>query len=254
MSVTVDATLPPTAIARPVGRYDRAFYGGVAAAGAVTTLVGFGPTYFLRFLDGGPRVTTGGGPFTPLLHVHGALFTAWVLLFVVQTSLISARRVSVHRRVGVFGAVLAAAMIVVGPLVAIALARRGGAPPGIDPLSFLVIPLFDIVMFATFVTTALLKRRDRESHKRLMLLAYASILAAPAARLPGVMPLGPFAFYGLAFLFVIAGIVYDYASRGRLHRVYMWGAPLLAASVPLRLMLSATPAWHAFARFLIRTV
>lgn len=251
MSVVAEIAVAPVAAA-PVGKYDRVFYSGVAIAAAATVLVGFAPTYFLRLFDGGPKATISGGPFTTLVHLHGALFTAWVLLFVVQTSLVSTRRVAVHRKLGVLGAVLAGAMIVVGPIVGIAMARRGGAPPGIDALSFLAIPIFDIVMFATFVTTALLKRRDKESHKRLMLLAYASLLAAPVARLPGVLPLGPFGFYGIAFLFVAAGIVYDLASRGRLHKVYLWGAPLLAVSVPLRLMLSGTPAWHAFAQFLIR--
>lgn len=219
---------------------------------ALTAFAGFAPTYFLRFFDGGPKVTVSGGRFTTLLHLHGALFTAWVTLFIGQTALISTRRVALHRKVGVGGAVLACLMVIVGTSTAIAMARRGSAPPGIDPLSFLAIPLFDMVMFAGFVTAALLRRRDRESHKRLMLIAYASILAAPIARLPGVLPLGPLGFYGLAFLVVVAGVLYDYASRRRVHPVYWWGGGLLLASVPLRLALSGTATWQQFARFLIR--
>lgn len=252
MAVAISETHVAAAPPRPVGKYDRLFYGGIAIASAVMTVVGFGPTYYFRVLGGGPPATITGGPLSGLLHLHGVLFTAWVLLFITQTALISGRRVAVHRKLGVLGGSLAAAMIVAGVLAAIGMARRGAAPPGIDPLSFLAIPLGDMVMFAGFVTAALLRRRDKESHKRLMLLAYASILAAPAARLPGMMPLGPFAFYGVAFVVVVAGVIYDYASRRRIHSVYVWGGSLLVLSVPLRLMLSGTEAWKAFAGFLTR--
>ena len=94
---------------------------------------------------------------------------------------------------------------------------RGSAPPGSDPLAFLVVPLFDLVLFSGFIIAALVMRRQKDAHKRLMLLAYVSIIAAATARLPGMLLLGPPAFFGLALLFVIAGVVYDYASRGRVH-------------------------------------
>jgi uncharacterized membrane protein YozB (DUF420 family) len=96
-----------------------------------------------------------------------------------------------------------------------------------------------------------LMRRDREAHKRLMLLAYVSIITAAVARLPGILPLGPLVFFGLSFLFALAGIIYDRRSRGRIHRVYVWGAPILALSVPLRLALSGTWAWQSFAAWLV---
>jgi hypothetical protein len=175
-----------------------------------------------------------------------------VLLFIAQTALVASRRVAVHRRLGVAGAVLAAAMVVAGTFAAIAAAARGSAPEGADPLAFLVIPMFDMVLFATFVTTALALRRDREAHKRLMLLAYVSIVVAAVARLPGVSPLGPPAFFGLSFLFVVVAGIYDFLSRRRVHRVYMWGGALILVSVPLRLAISGTGAWRALAQLLTR--
>jgi hypothetical protein len=232
------------------GRHDRLFYGAMSAVMALAVFAGFAPTYYFRFLSGGPTATLSGGPFTTLVHVHGALFTSWVLLFIVQTALISTRRVAVHRRLGVAGAVLAAAMIVAGTSVALATAARGSAPVGMDALGFLAIPLFDMVLFAGFITAALTLRRDKESHKRLMLLAYISIIVAALARLPGVLPLGPPAFFGLALLFVVAGAVYDYRSRGRVHKVYWIGGTILVASIPLRLAIAASAAWHSFARML----
>jgi hypothetical protein len=97
-------------------------------------------------------------------------------------------------------------------------------------------------------------RRNKEAHKRLMLLAYISLMAAATARLPGVLPLGPLGFFGLAFLFLLAGIIYDLASRRRIHPVYIWGGALLVASVPLRLMVSGTHTWRTIAEFLVRHV
>jgi hypothetical protein len=239
---------------RQAGAYDRLFYGGMALALGLTVLAGFASTYYLRFFAGGPRATLTGGPFTALVHVHGALFTAWVLLFIVQTALVASRRVAVHRRLGVAGAALASAMVVAGTLIAIATAARGSAPMGVDPLAFLAIPLFDMVLFATFVTAALMLRRDREAHKRLMLLAYVSIVVAAVGRLPGVLSLGPPALFGLAFLFVVVAGIYDFLSRRRVHKVYLWGGALILVSVPVRLAISGTGAWRALAALLTARV
>jgi hypothetical protein len=251
-TLAVSQTMPQAPV-RGVGTHDRVFYGSVAVSMALIAIVGFAPTFYLRLFSGGPMTTFAvGHPFTPLIYTHAALFTAWVALFIVQTALISARRVAVHRRVGVVGAALAAAMIAVATMTAVAGAKRGSGPGGIPPLVFLAIPLFDMVTFATFITAALALRRNKEAHKRLMLLAYVSIMAAAAARLPGVFPLGPLAFYGIAFVFLAAGIVYDFVSRRFVHPAYFWGGTLLVASVPLRLAISGTATWMAIARALTR--
>jgi hypothetical protein len=253
MSTIAVSQAMPQAPVRRVGTHDRVFYGSVAVLMALLAIVGFAPTFYLRLFSGGPPLTFGAGrPFTPLIYLHGALFTAWVALFIVQTALISARCVVLHRRIGVAGALLAAAMIAVATMTALGAAKRGSTPPGIPPLVFLAIPLFDMVMFTTFITAALALRRNKEAHKRLMLLAYVSIMGAPAARLPGMLPLGPLAFYGIAFVFLAAGIVYDLVSRRRVHAAYIWGGTLLVASVPLRLAISGTATWMAIAQALTR--
>jgi hypothetical protein len=150
--------------------------------------------------------------------------------------------------------VLAALMVMSGTVTALKLAGRGNAPKGADPHQFLMIPLSDMVFFAGFVSAALLRRADREAHKRLMLLAYVSIVVAAVARLPGVLPLGPPVFFGLAFLFVLAGVMYDRATRGHVHPVYLWGGGLLVISVPVRLAISGTEAWKAFAEWAVGLV
>lgn len=249
MQTTV-ATAPPRTGAP--GARDRVFYSGMAIVMALTVLVGFGRSYYFRpLLDPGPTVT-GLVTLSPLTHVHGLIFSVWVALFVAQTQLVARRRVSLHRKMGFAGVGLAMAMIAVGIATAIAAGRRGSAPAGMEPLVFLVVPVFDILFFAVFVAGAVYARRHREAHKRLMLLAYVSIIVAAVARIPGVVTLGPPGLMALTLLFVVAGIVYDRISRGRVHPVYWWGGALLAASFPGRLALAQTPAWRAFAEWMIR--
>lgn len=219
---------------------------------ALTVLIGFAPTYYLQAFGDGPMVTSNGLPFTPLVHLHGVLFTGFVVLFIVQTALVASHRVAVHRRLGIAGGLLAAGMLIVGTATALNAVARGAAPLGMDPLVFLAIPLFDMLLFPGFVVAALLLRANKEAHKRLMLLAYISIIAAAVARLPGVLPLGPLGFFGLSFIFLLAGVIYDLATRRRVHNVYIWGGALLVLSVPLRLMASGTETWRAFAEYVTR--
>jgi hypothetical protein len=248
---TAPARTSTTASAAP-GAYDRLFYTGIAIVLALTVFVGFSRTYYLRAVFGGPATVSGAAQLDFITSLHGALFSAWVILFLVQTGLVAQRRVALHRRLGVAGAVLAAAMVVVGFHTATSAAARGATVPGVDSLTFLAVPLFDIALFAGFITAALRMRRNKEAHKRLMLMAYVSIIAAAIARFPGILPLGPLVFFGLALLFVVAGIAYDLASRGRIHPVYLWGGGLVALSIPARLAISGTAAWRSFAEWLVR--
>lgn len=235
-----------------VGAYDRVFYSGMAIAMALVVFIGFAPTFYLRSSFGAPQTVTGAISLSPLAQLHGALFTGWVLLFILQTALVANRRVALHRRLGIAGAVLAALMVGVGTITATRAAARGSAPPGVDPLAFLAIPLGDMVLFAIFTGAAVALRRNKEAHKRLMLLAYISILIAAVARLPGVIQFGLLVSFGLTFVFLVLAVSYDLFSRRRVHAAYLWGGALLVASVPLRLMLSGTAGWHRFAEFLVR--
>jgi hypothetical protein len=249
------AIVVPSAATRSLatGRYDRVFYSSLAIVMALVVFVGFAPTYYLRPFITPPVTVAGRTTISPLAHLHGALFTAWVVLFVIQPALIASRRLRLHQRLGIAGAVLAAALVLVGTVTALRAAATGGAPPGVDPFAFLVVPLFDMVLFAIFITTAIAQRRNKEAHKRLMVLAYVSIIPAAVARWPRLLQYGPLMFFGLSFVFVLAGALYDFASRRRVHPAYLWGGLLILVSTPLRLMISTTAAWNQIAHFLARS-
>ena len=241
-------------VARPVAGaiHDRLFYSGMAIVMALTVVIGFCPTFYLRSYFGAPVSITGLVTMTPLVMAHGMVFTAWVLLFVVQTRLIASRNVAMHRRTGAAGIVLAALMVAVGLPTAFVAAARGSAPIGMEPLVFLVVPVFDLILFVGFVTAAVLRRREKEAHKRLMLMAYAAIFPAAVGRLPGMAALGPAGVFGFAFAPALLGAAYDRWSRGRVTPIYWWGIAILYLSIPGRLAVASTPVWRAFAEFVTR--
>ena len=225
-------------------RSRRRFYTGISLAIAITVFAGFAPTYYLRL----HYQTT---PLRGLLHLHGVVFTAWILLLLAQSTLVAAGRVALHRRLGVAGAVLAGLLVVVGATTAIANASAGRSPPGVPPLSFLAVPFFDMVMFTGLAGTGLWQRRRADTHKRLMTLATIALLGAPIARLPfGAAVVGLPGVFALADLFIVACIVYDLATLRRVHPATLWGGLAIVISQPLRLAISGTALWLGFARWI----
>ncbi|WP_133479773.1 hypothetical protein [Cognatilysobacter segetis] len=233
--------ITPTAVAA-----ERRFYSGIALAILLAVLVGFSRTFFLR-----PLFPDARAPSETLFYVHGAVATAWLLLFVLQTRLVATGRTAWHRRIGPYGALLALAMVVLGLWGALTAAGRATGFNGVPvpPMQFLAIPVFDISLFALFVVLAVVRRRDLAAHKRWMLLATINLLPAAFARWPGVTQFGPIGFLALTDLFILALAVHDRRTRGRLHPATLWGGLLLIASQPLRLAVSGTEGWLAFAHW-----
>ncbi len=224
---------------------DRWFFTGMAAACAMTVFIGFAPTYYLR--------DAGAPPLPTLVHLHGALSTSWILLFLTQTSLVAASRTDLHRRLGVAGAVLVGLLLVVGFLTAVEGARRGVTPPGgPPPLMFLSVPLGTLLAFAILAGTGLSQRRHSETHKRLMLLATIAILTPAIARMHFIGSGGPLVAIGGTCLFVVTCMIYDRVAHGRVHPAFLWGGLFAMLSLPARFALGRTDAWLSIAQWLTR--
>src|SRR6267378_2809996 len=185
-------------------RRERWFYVAMSAAVVVTVFAGFARTYYLR-----PRFTA--APLIPLLHLHGLVFSSWIVLFVVQTTLVAAHRTDLHRRLGILGGVIATLMVLIGFATAVIRASQGATPvPSVSSLSFLVVPLGDMFVFSVLIGAGFYYRRRPDVHKRLMMLATISLLAAAIARLPfAIMQVGPPAFFGFTDLFIVICVLYD---------------------------------------------
>ena len=221
------------------------FYIGMVVAIVITVFAGFSRTFFLR-----PYFQT--QPLIPLLILHGVVFSSWIVLLVTQTTLVATKRTRTHMRLGIAGGLLASLMIVIGTVTAIVRAKGPSPVPGVNPLSFLTIPLGDMLVFATLVGMAFYFRRRADMHKRLMLLATIAILPAAVARLPFafIQQYGPLAFFGLSDLFIVPCLIYDIVTRRRPHRATVLGGALIVISHPLRLVIGNTHAWLAFATWL----
>jgi hypothetical protein len=244
--------------ARAQSRRGKWFFAGFAIAVAATVLLGFSRTYYLKELSAAPSLPT-------LFHIHGALFTAWVLLLIVQAFLIAQSRTAVHRKLGLVGGLLVLPMLVTGLMVAVVAAKGEGplsaavargeftlALPAIAPLVGMVIPFASVLLFSTFVAVGLVYRRRPDVHKRFMALGAIAMLPPALGRaiatLTGIAH--PALFFGATILFIAAIAVHDLRTRGRVHPVTLWGGLLLIASFPLRLALGNSGLWLGFATWI----
>jgi uncharacterized membrane protein YozB (DUF420 family) len=226
---------------------DRRFYLGMAIASAAGIFLGFARTYYLKTYFGTPHLPI-------LLHLHGAVFTAWILFFVAQTALIADGRVQVHRRLGYSGAFLAGAMVILGTTAAFWMAKVGhfrSVPFARDPESASFFALVDILKFAVFIAAGFYFRRNREAHQRIMLMATVfALLPAGLGRFaasinPALAPI-------LIYAFVLAGPVYDLVTRRRIHLAYVLGLLFFfLLSPPVRIFFGTTQVWRTFVHWVI---
>jgi len=228
---------------------DHRFYSFMSIVTAVTIAAGFVNTYV-------PKVAAGTPELPSIVHLHAVVFTSWLIVFVLQTTLVLTGRTAVHRKLGVAGVVLAVLMLVVGSITAITVARLGHTGiAGVefpDAEGFLLLNLNAIIVFAILVGAGWYFRRNAQTHKRLMLMATAGALVGPGvSRLPFATGKPPIIAM-LAMAFLLAGPVYDLVTRRRVHPAYIGGFLLaLLAIPPVVGLLSATAAWHGIAAMLM---
>ena len=229
--------------------FERRFFMAIAILFPIVVLLGFGPTYYVKGFFPSPPIPR------LMIHIHALVMSAWVLLFVAQVYLIRSTRIKVHQRLGMFGLFLGLAIIVTGIFTAVAAAKYGSSstPPGVKPIEFLVVPFFDVVIFAVLFAAAVYYRRNAPNHKRLMLLTVLNFIPAAIARFPFGLTetYGPLWFFGVPDLLAVLFVVADTWRNKKLNKVFLAGAVLMIASHWLRLPLSGTAAWHTFATWLI---
>jgi hypothetical protein len=228
--------------------FDRRLFIAAAIAFPLVVLAGFARTYYMRPFFAAPPVPG------PIVHAHGLLMTAWVALFGTQVWLISSKRVRVHQRLGYGGVGLAVLIIAVGFVTALRAAKYGSTstPPGVPPLAFLVVPLFDLLMFALLFGAAVYYRRRPATHKRLMLLTVINFLPPAIARIPiaSLQALGPLWFFGFPAAVALLCLGSDIWRNRRVNGVFVAGTVLLIASYVVRLSILGTETWMRVAQWL----
>ena len=209
----------------------------------VFVFLGFAPTYYMR--------PANAGPIPAYLHIHGAAMTAWYVLLLLQTTLIAMRRRAVHRRLGVAGAVIAAVIVFLNPLVVVwSVAHQSPGTP-IELTALIVIgDLLVMAIFAILAALAIHWRRYPETHSRMLILASIAVAGPALGRfslnlagtpLPGVIAL---------MLLPLLVVVHDRVLMKRVHPVSAWGTAAIIGSLVLSIAMANSPAGPAIVRWL----
>jgi hypothetical protein len=209
-------------------------------------LLGFAPTLYLRPLFRVP-------PTPGYLYVHGAILTTWFVLLTVQASLVRAGQVSIHRKIGVAGAVIAVAVVLAALMATRGAVHRtlaagfkwdtdmsGVLGPSLKGVRFIQFEsgvvwsnLIMIAAFALLVPAAILLRKNPQAHKRLMLLASIAIIGPALARISRLPYMGgeggPMITIVLLAL-LLSVVANDLLSSRRLHPATLAGVALIVAS------------------------
>ncbi len=221
------------------------FYIAMALVALVVALTGFTGTFFVPLAEGRFEAP-------PVIFVHGALFFAWILLFVIQPSLIRRWSYRSHKTLGVVGVVLALAMAASTVAAGIYAAKRDFAAGGGEAaISSIVGVCTSMAVFLGLVLAGAMFRGKAETHKRLMLLATIAVLWPAWFRFRHYFPSVPWPEVWIAdvgvYSLIVACMVRDRLVLGRIHPVYLWVGSAIIAKHVLEMMLFDTPPWRTAA-------
>jgi hypothetical protein len=203
------------------------FVSAVILAGIM--FVGFAKNYYLR-------TWIGTRPITFMVHVHGLVMTAWVVLFVAQTLLVVNHRIDLHRKLGIAGAFLAGIVVALGLYtIAASILRRH---PDADIARFAnLFAAFDglsLLLFGALVVTAVRVRLRPQTHKRLMVMATISLLPPAFGRSVAYFTRVDVFKIVLGMMCVTVGVcvLIDTIRRRRLHPALAWsGASVVVINI-----------------------
>src|ERR1700680_4484832 len=228
------------AAALPGRRFDHFFFSVMALLMLATVFLGFARSYYLAGVFHAPLPSL-------IIHLHGAAFSCWILLLVTQTSLVSAGRVDIHRRLGIAGFLLACLMPLLGVFAATDSLVRKAGPPGFDAKAFYIIPLTDMLIFATLIFFAFRARSDPSAHKRLICVGTVALMIAAIARWPIWSHRNPITAALVSYVFLLILVTYDLWSTRKLHRATIWAGAFLIFVQQIRIPIAHPHAGHPVA-------
>jgi len=222
---------------------ERRFYVGTAVGIVAVVLAGFSVDLDLLADMSG---------LSALVRLHGVVMFAWIALFVTQTVLVARHRVAWHRRLGIFGAVLAAVIVIADTATVVVAARLGGRhlPPGLPTPLFLAFSFFDLLTFAILVSSGIALRRRSAWHKRLLLLATIMVLDAALARFINAYTTWDLDPSIARDALVLVCIAIDTWRYRRLHPAFIAGGLLMFVTDPFASWVAGLPGWTRWCAWL----
>jgi hypothetical protein len=222
---------------------------------------GFVPTYWTP-------VASGAFQAPPAAHVHGFLLFLWTAFYFTQVAWVASGRVPRHRAMGLLGIALFS-LVVASILVLKVTMLRIDDAQGFGEASrrFSAVAIGFLPLMIALFALAIANTGRPETHRRLMFVLMCTFMVPALARLflvfivplvtpPGAVGAGPPPpFVALppavaAALLVVVGMVHDWRTRGRPHKVYAYGLVALLGTALLVPVLADTRAWMGFARLL----
>ncbi|MGV3554181.1 MAG: hypothetical protein ACO1OD_02885 [Croceibacterium sp.] len=163
-------TGPADAAGTTPRRFRPSFAFWMTLAMAFFVFGGFGIHSFLPALRGNFP------PAPPIVHLHGVVFIAWMILLLVQSALVSAGNVKLHRTIGTWGIAQGTATILIGLMMQLVASGRGhaaGRPAGTDGL---YLGLLAFLGFAVMFTLAIRNRTKPDIHRPMILFAMLPVI------------------------------------------------------------------------------
>jgi hypothetical protein len=237
------ASASQTALARPSfhltgrgGLIDKYFYLAMSFLLIAIVVWGFGHTVNdVLFRPAVPR--------PHILWLHAAAFSAWLLLFLLQSALVRTHNVRIHRTLGWFVTGVGVAMIPLGCVTAIILGHFDVTvlhEAGADAFEF--ISFGDMAIFAVWLALGIYWRRKPTLHRPIFFIATCGLIGAAFGRVPWIVS------HNLMYVCVDAvialGILRDLHVDRRIHRLYLIALPPLAlAQYGIVYMITTPPHW-----------
>lgn len=220
------------------------FFGFMAILMIVLVIGGFGTTLITK--------TRAVLSLPTVVHLHGAVFLSWFLLFLAQTRLINSGNLAAHKRIGQLSLGLVPLMIILGYLVTRgAYAKPDFSIAALSSAGSTIYPSSDILAFIVAYCLGIVSRGDSVAHKRFMLLAGLLLLDPAVSRIvlfglnwPGsiIVPIEG------ALIMVL--VIYDFIRLKRLHWASLVGLGLFATMIGLKMTQGEQAWWLSTARFL----
>lgn len=236
---TIDPT--PELVARGVSRKrGRYFFVVMSFSFLIIALAGFIPSY--------QDMYSGTRPIHWFAHIHGALMTAWLLVFIAQTALSARGLLSCHRQLGLCSLPLGA-LVWISMGIASARALIGYQPPiGHFLFDVLIIQLYGMLLFGFFFTWGVIVRKNAHAHKRMLFFATLVLIQAAIDRIRWLPRLHDALFVRFLYLdaFLIALIAYDLFTIRYIHRITLTGTLVTILTQCAVVMLWGASSWHRF--------
>ena len=196
------------------------FFARTALLMLACVLASFPVTYFLPLINGTRH-------FSPLYHIHGAAFFAWMMLYAWQSRLVANGHVARHRELGLAGVAISALLLPLGLAIAIAGVRRRMAEGNLHPFDNTLYNVIDIGSFSLLMIASIAAvTRHPDWHKRFTFAAALCLVGPAISRwfmaIPSVPPYTDFGPNILADLFFVALIAHDLGKSGRIHPATLW--------------------------------